>query len=79
MISEVHNEKCEIGMKRYPDKFWDLAIVDPPYGINIIENGQVGGEKCAKVSQYNPSEWDITTPKGPYFNELMRVSKNQII
>jgi site-specific DNA-methyltransferase (adenine-specific) len=79
MISEVFNEDCMVGMKRYPDKYFDLAIVDPPYGIGIAKKGKVGGEKCAKVSEYTPSEWDSDIPKGAYFNELMRVSKNQII
>ncbi|MEN6569029.1 MAG: DNA methyltransferase [Rikenellaceae bacterium] len=66
-------------MATVPDKYFDLAVVDPPYGINIAKKGKVGGEKCAKVSEYAPSEWDLSTPKSVYFNELMRVSKNQII
>jgi len=46
-ISEVTNEDCMEGMARYPDKYFDLAIVDPPYGININESlgrykGQIG-------------------------------------
>ena len=77
-INLFHADCMEI-MKQLPDKWADLAICDPPYGINIISNGQVGGEKCAKVSQYQPSKWDISIPKGTYFNELMRVSENQII
>jgi site-specific DNA-methyltransferase (adenine-specific) len=66
-------------MSQFPSKYFDLAIVDPPYGINIIEGGQVGGEKCAKVSQYKKSEWDSSIPSVEYFNELMRISKDQII
>lgn len=37
-ISEVYNEDCMVGMARYPDKYFDLAIVDPPYGIGISKN-----------------------------------------
>jgi len=66
-------------MKTLPDKFFNLACVDPPYGINIIKNGKVGGEKCAKVHEYKKSEWDITIPSQEYFDELKRISVNQII
>jgi len=66
-------------MKTKPDNYYDLAIVDPPYGINVAKTGKVGGEKLAKVSSYEPSEWDSKIPPKEYFIELQRVSKNQII
>jgi site-specific DNA-methyltransferase (adenine-specific) len=70
-ISEVHNEDCMIGMSRYPDKFFDLAIVDPPYGIGISSN---------PVRQmHKKKNWDSAIPSGSYFEELFRVSKNQVI
>jgi site-specific DNA-methyltransferase (adenine-specific) len=59
-FSEVFNEDCIQVMKRYPDKFFDLAVVDPPYGIEI-------------------AEWDKERPTDEYWNELWRVSKNQIV
>jgi site-specific DNA-methyltransferase (adenine-specific) len=73
-ISEVHNEDCMIGMSRYPDKFFDLAIVDPPYGIDINSSGRLVAEKG-----WEYKDWDKGVPKPEYFTELKRVSKNQII
>ena len=60
-------------MARYEDNHFDLAIVDPPYGININTSGRLGkyGGKG--------KNWDNETPKDEYFKELFRVSKNQII
>jgi site-specific DNA-methyltransferase (adenine-specific) len=55
-------------MARYPDKYFDLAIVDPPYGIG-------GGSNTKKMNV----EWDNKIPSKKYFKELIRVSKNQII
>jgi site-specific DNA-methyltransferase (adenine-specific) len=64
-------------MGRYPDKYFDLAIVDPPYGI-----GEHGG-KCrtrkSKKTNGIKKEWDSIRPNFKYFIELIRVSKNQIV
>jgi site-specific DNA-methyltransferase (adenine-specific) len=60
-------------MARYEDNYFDLAIVDPPYGIDINSSGTHFKEK------YEVKEWDKNTPTTEYFNELKRVSKNQII
>jgi len=76
-ISEVTNEDCMEGMARYPDKYFDLAIVDPPYGININES--IGRRKGEKHSGYKKVKWDNEIPSSIYFIELFRVSKNQII
>jgi site-specific DNA-methyltransferase (adenine-specific) len=78
-ISEVTNEDCMEGMARYPDKYFDLAIVDPPYGI-----GEDGGKnhsrgKATKPTMYTAKNWDSSAPKKEYFDELLRVSKNTII
>jgi len=59
------------GMKRYGDKHFDLAIVDPPYGIDLASKSFRG--KQAKKN------WDECVPDSQYFSELMRVSKDQII
>jgi site-specific DNA-methyltransferase (adenine-specific) len=65
-------------MARYPDKYFDLAIVDPPYGINI--NVSMGRRKGDKKSNYHKFEGnDSSIPNQYYFNELFRVSKNQIV
>ena len=70
---------CMDFMATCKDKQFSLSICDPPYGIDIIKSGQVGGGKCAKVSQYKKSNWDNNIPSAEYFNELKRVSVNQII
>jgi len=72
--STVFNEDCMTVMARYPDKFFDLAIVDPPYGID--RNGMEMGNS---VFNKDEKEWDKSVPSKEYFNELFRVSKNQII
>lgn len=77
MISEVKNMDCVEYMKEFEDKFFDLAIVDPPYGININHN--MGRRKGDKHSDYKKADWDSAPPDSTYFNELFRVSKNQII
>jgi site-specific DNA-methyltransferase (adenine-specific) len=68
-----------IGMAKHPDKFFDLAIVDPPYGIG--EDGLKNHSRSvsAKSKEYTPKKWDSTAPDKNYFTELKRVSKNQII
>jgi len=60
-------------MKRYEDNYFDIAIVDPPYGIDINSSGTHFKEK------YEIKDWDKATPNDEYFKELKRVSKNQII
>lgn len=78
--SEVFNFDCMEGMKRYPDKYFDLAVVDPPYGIG--ENGDKNKTrgKLAKAKDYKPFFGKDKDAPGPeYFKELCRVSKNQII
>lgn len=68
---EITNENNLDLMKRYSDKYFDLAIVDPPYGIGISEN---------PVRQmHKKKDWDNEIPSKQYFDELFRVSKNQII
>lgn len=69
-----------VGMARYPDKYFDLAIVDPPYGIG--ENGNKNKSRCklAIAKDYKPfAGLDIEPPNECYFAELLRVSKNQIV
>ena len=75
-----YNMDCMQGMKEFPDKYFDLAIVDPPYGIG--ENGDKNHTRCklAKAKDYKAfSGNDIEPPDKEYFDELFRVSKNQII
>ena len=65
-------------MKRYEDDYFDLAIVDPPYGIDWM-NQVKNPNKGKNWKQYNYKKWDKNIPNKEYFKELFRVSKNQII
>ena len=78
MINITNECNMEL-MSRYDDNYFDLAIVDPPYGINISKTGNVGGGKLAKVKDYGKKEWDNNIPNKSYFKELKRITKNQII
>lgn len=105
-ISEVYNMDCMEYMKDIPDKFFDLAIVDPPYGINAPnmtmgtnlnrKHGGYNGESVAqrlKKGRLNQGagklkdralntmrcDWDFSPPSEKYFDELFRVSRNQVI
>ena len=71
-----YNMDCMDGMREFPDKYFDLAIVDPPYGIKADKG--TGGFGTSTPRHYT-SEWDDSIPSKEYFAELMRVSKNQII
>lgn len=77
--SIVTNEDCMEMMSRYPDKFFELAICDPPYGIG--ESGKTNKTRSvlAVSRDYGIKNWDVVAPSGEYFKELFRVSKNQII
>jgi site-specific DNA-methyltransferase (adenine-specific) len=75
---KITNEDNMELMARYPDKYFDLAIVDPPYGIGV--NVSIGRRKLQKKSNYHKfSGNDNSIPNDEYFQELFRVSKNQII
>lgn len=79
MESQVYNMCCIEGMKHYPDKFFDLAVVDPPYGIKRFEKPSGTTRfKSSKLMQEEGLTWD-TKPSDEYWLELFRVSKNQII
>jgi len=66
-------------MSRYEDNHFDLAIVDPPYGIDVGNQSQGKGGGVAKKIDYTVKDWDKSSPDLEYFKELKRVSKNQII
>lgn len=76
MDSIVLNSDCLHWMKEYPDNYFDLAIVDPPYGIR---NMNAGGRGINGWNDWRGKEWDNAIPNDEYFKELFRVSKNQII
>ncbi len=75
-----YNMDCMQGMKEFPDKYFDLAIVDPPYGIGENGSKNYTRSKLAKAKNYKAfAGMDRTKPSENYFTELFRVSKNQII
>ena len=81
----VTNEDCMALMRRYPDKHFDLAIVDPPYGIGMgarkgttLKNGNKKGFRD-QSNLYAVKQWDNATPSAEYWAELFRVSRNQIV
>ena len=82
---QITNEDNMKLMARYEDNYFDLAIVDPPYGIDADNknNGKNSDthEKTslAKINTYKKTNWDNSIPAAKYFEELKRVSKNQII
>jgi len=68
-------------MKEYPDNYFDLAIVDPPYGLGdrLVNGGKKGGMgSLRKLADNKVEEWDIK-PDKEYFTQLFRISKKQII
>ena len=81
----ITNEDNMELMARYPDNYFDLAIVDPPYGIGAskqsVSSSKMKGRKNSviKRSDLKSKEWDNEIPNKEYFDELFRVSKNQII
>jgi site-specific DNA-methyltransferase (adenine-specific) len=79
----ITNEDNMQLMARYPDNYFDLAIVDPPYGIDLANMnmgiGNTPKASKAKNRKWKAKNWDNEIPKDDYFQELFRVSKNQII
>ena len=73
--AQLHNIDCMEFMRTLPNKAFELAIVDPPYGIGVNQMN-MGGRQTVKPDKRN---WDSAVPSKEYFVELMRVSVNQII
>ena len=73
-LNNIYNMDCMEGMKQFPDKYFELAIVDPPYGIGAGKEKPHNGWK-----DYGIKHWDNQSPDKAYFEELFRVSQNQII
>ena len=80
----LYNSDCLSAMAKMPDKAYDLAIVDPPYGIGMDKpiEMQESKNKFGKLrtnAKYKKGNWDTKIPDPLYFTELFRVSKHQII
>ncbi len=72
----VHLIDCMEYMKDVPDKYYQLSIVDPPYGIGV---SQVGKMTSSSKKEYDKKDWDLSIPGKGFFDELRRISENQII
>lgn len=78
----LYNEDCLSAMRKMEDNQFDLAITDPPYGINFGEFNRTNKDHLGnrfKADKYKNSNWDDSIPSDEYFKELIRVSKNQIV
>jgi len=78
-INKIYNMDCMEGMQMIPDKYVDLILTDPPYGI-----GESGGRnhtrgKLAEATKFKDYGWDDKIPSEEEFDEMFRISKNQII
>ena len=85
-LNQIILADCMDIMKDIPDKWFELAITDPPYGIGmasgldgVYSNSNRGKTFTKGVKRFKEAEWDNNPPNNDYFNELIRISKNQII
>lgn len=81
--AKMYNMDCMEFMADIPDKYYDLAVVDPPYGINIANDSRFG-QKISKnaatiTKNYIKKDWDTRIPTDKYWDALFRISKNQIV
>jgi site-specific DNA-methyltransferase (adenine-specific) len=81
--NKAFNVDCMVALKETPDKFYDLCICDPPYGIGADKKNSTNKKQSRKSAtnstDYGNQRWDDGIPTEEYFKELFRVSKNQII
>ena len=77
--SAVFNMDCIEFMKQVPDKFFHLAIVDPPYGIGAGSVNFKSGTRVRPSKFHKQNDWDTSIPAPEYWEQLFRVSKNQIV
>ena len=79
-LNKLHNAECLQAMRGIPDKYFNLAIVDPPYGIGV-DGQKLSINKNPKHNRklHTQKDWDKAIPPEEYFRELERISINQII
>ena len=78
-LNKITHADCLDIMKQLPDKCIDLILTDPPYGEGMSKRGTIGSSNKGQVKDYGKSDWDDKIPEKIYFDEMFRVSKNQII
>jgi len=78
-MNRIHNIDCLEFMRNVPDKYFDLVLTDPPYGIGEDGKKNHSRGKLAQSKKYTPKDWDKSSPEQSIFNELMRISKKHIV
>lgn len=78
-MGKIHNKDCLSFMKQVPDNYFDLVLTDPPYGINASSNSLGLRKEHKHKRTWEKKEWDKGTPAKEVFDEMIRISKNQII
>lgn len=84
LLNKIHHADCLEFMKGLPDKCIDLVLTDPPYGIGYDKSiankgGEQYGNAAAAKKHYHTSDWDNSIPDKEVFEQMQRISKNQII
>lgn len=79
LINKIHLGDCLEFMKQLPDKSIDLILTDPPYGIGESSNNNKSRGKLTEAKDYGCKDWDDAPPQKETFDEIIRISKNQII
>lgn len=75
-----YNMDCNVALPEFPDDYFDLAVVDPPYGIKVFSKDNASRSKLAESKSYKEyAGSDTAAPDPEYFAQLKRISKNQII
>ena len=78
-LNKITYADCLDVMRELPDKSIELILTDPPYGEKMSRRGTIGSSNKGIVKDYGRSDWDDKIPEKIYFDEMFRVSKNQII
>ena len=79
-LNRLYNADCMEAMKEIPDKYFELAICDPPYGIGIDgQHRSISKNPKHNRKEHKKKSWDKSIPDENYFRELERISVNQII
>ena len=78
-VNKIHHGDCLEVMKDIPDNYFDLCLTDPPYGIGEAKKNNASRGKLAIAKDYGKKDWDNEIPQKEIFDEIFRVSKNQII
>ena len=78
-VNQIYNADCLDILKDIPDNYFDLCLTDPPYGIGEAKKNNASRGKLAIAKDYGKKDWDNRIPQKEIFDEIFRVSKNQII